>query len=384
MKTKQIYFYVLLSTLLMLCLGIVYSYSLFRLFIESSFNINKTQSGLPFMVVLLFYAISMAISGILFEKHSPTIIVIIGIIFITIGFIGSSFSHSIYMITIFYGIFIGIGIGILYTLPLKLIAQFNHPKIGFLTGITLLGFGLSPLVFAPIIEKLLFSYGLTQTFLILGISYFILLISLSLPLLKKLEPLKEQTQSISHILKQKTFYEIYILFFLATFIGLTSIGLASSIGVELLHIKTKNIALLLGLFSIFNGLGRPIFGYINDHLNFKTSVFISFISLIIATSLLYLFYRETIIYVITFSIIFFNFGGWLSLAPSATLKAFGKQHYSKAYGLMFTAYGLGAFIGNGISSFLIDTFSFQAIYMLLCILSMIGLSIILIQKGRSQ
>ncbi len=376
MKTKQIYFYVLLSTLLMLCLGIVYSYSLFRLSIESSLNINKAQSGLPFMIVLLFYAISMAFSGILYEKYSPLFIVIIGIILITIGFIGSSFSHSIYMITIFYGLFIGIGIGILYTLPLKVIAQLNHPNIGYLTGITLLGFGVSPLVFAPIVEKLLFSYGLSNTFMIFGISYIVILITLTFPLLNKLEPIKYQKQSVLYILKQKQFYDIYILFFIATFIGLTSIGLASSIGVELLHISTKNIALLLGLFSIFNGLGRPIFGYINDHLNFKKSVFISFLSLVLSTSLLYVFHMQILVYIISFSIIFFNFGGWLSLAPSATLHAFGKNHYSKAYGFMFTAYGLGAFIGSGISSILIDTFSYQAIYMLLSISSIIGLTII--------
>lgn len=380
MKTKNIYVYVLLSTLLMICLGIVYSYSLFRLDIESYFNISKTQSGLPFMIVLLFYAISMAFSGVLFEKYKTSLMTLVGMISISLGFILSSFSQNITMLTISYGVFIGIGIGILYTLPLRVIAQFSHQHLGFLTGITLLGFGLSPLIFAPIIESLLSHIGLSQTFLILGLFYPLILCILSVPLARKdLKP-KEVSRISFEVLKQKSFYQIYILFFIGTLIGLTAIGLSSSIGVQWLNISKVNMALLLGLFAIFNGLGRPLYGYINDRLSFSKSAMISFISLAFASLLLWLFYQQTLIYVFAFIIIYFNFGGWLSLAPSATLDTFGKSNYSKTYGLMFTAYGLGAFVGNGLSSLLIDLFSYRTIYILLCIHALLGIFILIKQK----
>lgn len=380
MKTKNIYVYVLLSTLLMICLGIVYSYSLFRLEIESYYNISKTQSGLPFMIVLLFYAISMAFSGILFEKYKTHLMTLIGIMNISVGFILSSFSQHILILTISYGVFIGIGIGILYTLPLRVIAQFSHKRLGFLTGITLLGFGLSPLIFAPIVESLLSQIGLSQTFLVFGLVYPFILCILGFPIARKDIKPKASSKISFDVLKQKSFYFIYLLFFIGTLIGLTAIGLSSSIGVESFNISKVNMALLLGLFSVFNGLGRPIYGYINDQLSFSRSAMISFISLVFASLFLWLFYQQTLIFIIAFIIIYFNFGGWLSLAPSATLHTFGKSNYSKTYGLIFTAYGLGAFVGNGLSSILIDLFSYRTIYLLLCIHALLGIFILIKRK----
>jgi len=52
-----------------------------------------------------------------------------------------------------------------------------------------------------------------------------------------------------------------------------------------------------------------------------------------------------VLFIIAFSIFWFNLGGWLAIAPTSTLDMYGTKHYSQNYGVVFTAYGIGAIIG---------------------------------------
>jgi len=52
------------------------------------------------------------------------------------------------------------------------------------------------------------------------------------------------------------------------------------------------------------------------------------------------------VYILTFAVLWLNFGGWLAIAPAATAKFFGTKDYARNYGLVFTAYGAVALIGN--------------------------------------
>lgn len=370
---KNIILYVTLGTMLMLLLGIVYSYSMFRLEIESIYDANSVESGLPYMFVLLFYSLFMMIGGILYSRYSTFKVAIVGTLFVGLGFILASFSSSIFTITITYGVIIGTGIGILYGLPLRIVSQMNHPRLGLLTGITLLGFGLSPLIFAPVINQLITRFDLSHTFFILGIIYLLLLPALVYYLVKQDTSEKVIEKLTYPLLKDKKFISLYVLFFISTFIGLTFIGFTGNIGSELLGLTESSIAIYVGIFAIFNGVGRPLFGWINDKIGFKNAAMISFISIIVVTLLHYMFSTSILVFIISFIIFYLNFGGWLSLAPSATIALFGKEKYSKNYGLMFTAYGLGAIFGTLISGFLVQSFDLRALFLLMSALALFGL-----------
>ena len=104
-----------------------------------------------------------------------------------------------------------------------------------------------------------------------------------------------------------------------------------------------------------NGIGRPIFGWLTDKLSSKYAMYLSY-SLIIFSAVLILFANEgsVITYSISFSIFWFNLGGWLAIAPTSTLALYGTKHYSRNYGVVFTAYGVGAVVGVMSSGWLID------------------------------
>jgi len=77
--------------LINLCLGAIYSFSVFRKPLENLWEINATQSGLPFMVFLAVFAVTMAIAGGLIGKWGPRKTSLLGSLLVGIGWIGGKF-----------------------------------------------------------------------------------------------------------------------------------------------------------------------------------------------------------------------------------------------------------------------------------------------------
>lgn len=389
LKFMKRWIYVFLGIIIMMCLGTVYSWSVFRIPIEKLFDVGSTQSGLPYMVSLAFYAFFMFVTGKFLDKYSPRAIISIGALLVALGWILSAYAPNIYVLTITYGVIIGAGMGIAYGAPMTVVAKWFPEKKGLVVGLVLVGFGLSPLITAPLARNLIENYGITKAFLILGISFGIIIPALSYPFEY---PSDSESESIetpfsirNHIndtntakmIKSKNFKGLYFNFIIGTMIGLMLIGMTSNVGVELIKLSPKTVALLISIFAIFNGIGRPIFGIITDKLSFKKATLISY-SLIIIAALLMLMAREgsLILFAISFSIFWFNLGGWLAIAPTSTMDMYGTKHYSQNYGVVFTAYGIGAIIGVVASGMLMDILSnYYSIFYLVIGLCVIGITI---------
>ncbi len=162
------WFYVLLGLLVLLCLGTVYSWSIFRKPLESLFNISATQSLLPFTILLVVFAIFMPITGFYINKLGMRLITVIGGIVMGLGYILSSFATNITSLTLTYGVIAGAGVGIVYGVPLAVTAKWFPDKKGLAVGLTVVGFGLSPFITAPLAKTLIGSYSVLVTFTILG------------------------------------------------------------------------------------------------------------------------------------------------------------------------------------------------------------------------
>ncbi len=101
------------------------------------------------------------------------------VFFVAIGWLLSSLSSGIVLLTITYGILIGFGVGISYGVPIYVMTQWFPKKRGVVVGIILAGFGLSPLITAPFGFWMIESFGLIQTFVNYGILFGILIPILS-------------------------------------------------------------------------------------------------------------------------------------------------------------------------------------------------------------
>lgn len=359
--------YVILGIIFMMFLGTVYSYSVFRLSLEKIFNIGSTESGMPYMIALAFYALFMFITGKYLERFNPRTVMLVGGSLVSLGWILSSFAPNIIILTITYGCISGAGVGIAYGVPMTVIAKWFPEKKGFAVGMVLIGFGLSPLITAPLARTLVDYYGVSNTFLILGVGFGVAIPVLSYPFKYPTELDLENMKSISlvnnnkksletnEMIKTKSFIGLYINFIIASMIGLMLIGMTTSVGVEFIGIESDEVIKLIAMFAIFNGIGRPIFGWLTDKLSSKKAMLLSYLLIALAATLI-IFAGESnkMIYIISFSIFWFNLGGWLAIAPTSTLKLYGMKNYSQNYGLVFTAYGIGAIAGVSTSGVLLD------------------------------
>jgi MFS family permease len=126
------------------------------------------------------------------------------------------------------------------------------------------------------------------------------------------------------------------------------------VGTEAINIQSGLATMLVGVFAIFNGGGRPLFGLLNDKLTPRNSALISFALIAFASALMFWFAAPgaTAVYIIAFAILWACLGGWLAIAPAATASYFGMCDYARCYGIVFLAYGAGAIAGPQLAGFI--------------------------------
>lgn len=389
---------ILLGTIVLLCLGTVYSWSIFRNPLEILLNINATESLLPFTFALLFFSALMPITGLYIDRIGLRRVTIIGALILGIGYVISSLATNIPMLVLSYGVLGGTGMGITYGIPIVIAARWFPDKKGLAVGLTVLGFGLSPFLTAPLAKRLIDGYGVQQTLLILGISFTLIILSISTILKvppigwtpRGTESIKSQTVTEttprSNLFKKTSFYGLWSCYTIATLVGLSAIGISSSVAEEIINLDSTLAANTLSLFAVFNGISRPLFGWLTDRFQPRYVAVASYVLILIATILMMNAQEGQVInYLIAFCIFWFCLGGWLALAPTATLILFNPQNYAQNYGILFTAYGVGALLGTLIAGRIRDLFgSYTYAFYPMAFLAAIGIVVAITTLKRER
>lgn len=353
--------------LINVCLGSIYAFSVFRKPLESLWGITSSQSGYPFMVFLAVFAVAMPLAGSLVARWGPKKTTMLGSLLVGTGWVAASFSPDITVLTILYGVLGGAGVGIVYGCPIAVVAKWFPQKSGLAIGLTVMGFGISALVIAPLMKTLIDQpgIGILNTFLYLGVAFLVVIMLLAQLLsfpptgwvpagVKTASAATDLMPSLNlsrrEMLKTRSFYALWATYTIGCLAGLMAIGIASPVGTELAQLDATTAAFAVSLFAIFNGLGRPLFGALADKLGPKHTAIVSF-TMILGASLLLFFFGQNnaMLYLFAFCVLWMCLGGWLALAPTATGIFFGKLHYAQNYGLVFTAYGTGAILGTLLS-----------------------------------
>ena len=364
----------ILFFLTMMMLGSVYTYSIYRPFIENQFQVSITVSGLPYMFSLGFYAISMLITGKLMRKVALKILVLVGAVLLVGSWIGVAFSTNMIMFTFFYGVLMGISVGILYGVALQFVQRYAIYHPGLFVGLMLLAFGLSSVILAPISRLVIDVYS-TQT-LFLYYALFSGVVTIPLIIIYPLDhhDFHETTS------KSIPYLRLLTIFTLSTMIGLMMIGLTNTIGVSYYRFDAVDVALIVSGLALLNALSRPIFGYLLDHLGFKKTAMISIGSIVIASIInSFNLGSSLILFSIGYSMYWFNLGAWLSIMPNYIKKKHGKDMYASLYGKVFLGYGISAILGTLFSSVILDFFG-NTLYLYVFIVVLVSILFIFIRK----
>jgi MFS family permease len=383
---------VIIGMLINLCLGTIYSWSVFVAPLTSYFTKDLGQAVtandvlLPFSVFLAFFAITMAFAGKYIERYGPRNVTIIGGALTGLGWLLASFATSVPMLYVPYGIVGGGGGGIAYGVPVAVAARWFPDRRGLAVGLTLLGFGFSAFFTANIATYLIGVYGVMTTFRIFGIAFVILTILLALPL--KFPPAGWRPagwtppalvagQAVTcefrrdEMLKTTSFYALWACYFISCLAGLMAVGIAKPVGSDI-GIEAGLATILVGVFAIFNGFGRPVFGALTDKLTPRNTAMVSFVLIAIVSVLMW--QVPTVpVYILAFVVLWGCLGGWLAIAPTATGCYFGTGDYPRCYGVLFLAYGAGAIAGPQLAGFIkTSTGSYLGVFPYVVVLAVIG------------
>lgn len=158
--------------LLMLCSGLVFSWSILAGPIEVELGFTRQQTSLVFPFSLSISIFGQMLAGYLQKKIGLKYNFFIAAGLYLIGFWTASKSHTIGQIYLGYGVLVGLAIGMLFNAVLINVPAFSLPKNeSFGTGVVLMGFGLGSMVLGTLAAQLIQISGWRVVFTGFAIGY---------------------------------------------------------------------------------------------------------------------------------------------------------------------------------------------------------------------
>ena len=354
------WFVVLGAILIQLSLGAVYGWSLFNQPLVEKFGWGKEEILVTFSITIATFALFTIFAGKAQDKVGPRIVATTGGILLATGLFMASRADSLFQLYFFYGIIGGAGIGTAYVAPLAASVKWFPEKRGLISGIAVAGFGGGGLIFKPIIIALIERFGVSETFLYLGIIYLILVVGGAQLLFDPPKSLNQKTETVEirdreftpkEMFATSQFYLMWFMFLFGTISGLLVIGQAVDIGVTFANITPKLAANAVVFIAFFNAAGRIFWGLLSDKIGRKNALMLMY--LLTSLTMIYLAVGNVTysLFIISVSVIGFTFGGFLAVFPSKTADYYGVENIGVNYGIMYQAYGISALIGPLIANF---------------------------------
>jgi OFA family oxalate/formate antiporter-like MFS transporter len=273
-------------------------------------------------------------------------------------------------IYLFYGVIMGIGLGVGYLTPVKTLMLWFSEHKGLATGISIMGFGLAKAIATPIMEALQGSFGISAMFYILGAVYFALMFVAHLILKKPdnwQEPKEKQKSNAIFMFKNKQFIGIWLMFYLNIHCGLMIISYEKQIITTVFTTAVVSTSVLAAMLSIvpsitagFNALGRIGYSTLSDRFKERNTVYkIIFFSCIVITGLTlftHSLYNISLSFIVLLFLFIVNagYGGGFSTLPALLSERFGMDNISEIHGLALSAWAIAGITGNNMSEIILN------------------------------
>ncbi|WP_413527263.1 OFA family MFS transporter [Marinilactibacillus psychrotolerans] len=377
------------AILVQLCIGGVYTWSLFNQPLANAYGWESNSVFLAYSIVIFIFAFTTIISGRLQDKFGPRKIATIGIVLYSAGLMLTSTAESLWQLYLYYSLIAGVGIGFVYVCPLSTCVKWFPDKKGFITGIAVGAFGLGGFLFNSFIQTFIESVGVSRAFFYQGIIYMIIgLIGAQLLRQPKINTsevsdkiINDNEFTVTQMIKTKSFYLIWFIYLTGTITGLLVIGLAKDIGMDVAGLAPEIAANAVALAAIFNALGRITWGILSDKLGRLRVISVMFGLTAVAVGLLSTITPNTWLFFSIVAIIAFCFGGFLAVIPPLTSDYYGIKNLGANYGLVYQGYGIAALVGPMLISL---AGGFKPAFLIAALLTIVGLILSLLVKPPLQ
>ncbi|MBU0926517.1 MAG: OFA family MFS transporter [Spirochaetes bacterium] len=352
-----------------LTIGFLYAWSVFKKAMVADWGWTHSEANAAYTVAIVTWAAALLVAGVVQDRIGPRRVIQIGVFLVGSGLIASSFFQTPFAMIVTVGVIVATGIGFAYGCVTPMAMKWFHPSMkGMVSGITVAGFGVAAVYLAPLTSALIRNFGISRSFLILGVGILAVAQPLSFfvnnpktgyvpeaPALaagrNRRKKLDGYNYTWRQMVKTPAFYLLWLMFALSSSAGVMMIGHLASIATTQANIP--NSAYIVSLLAISNASGRVGGGMLSDRIGRRNTMLIVF-STQLLNMLAFSFYTTEPLIILGTVVAGFSYGSLMSTFPSITSDNFGMKSYGANYGVLYTAWGVSGVLGPLIAGWAID------------------------------
>jgi MFS transporter, OFA family, oxalate/formate antiporter len=345
-----------------------YTWTLFTRPLQAATGASLPAVQVAFTLVIILQTWFSPLQGWLIDQFGPRLLITLGAALSGLGWVLTSFTDTLIGLYLTYGLFCGLGTGLVYVGVVGLMVRWFPDRRGFATGIVAAGYGMGAMITTFPINSMIRDSGYRQTLLTFGIILGVVGVLASLFLHRPQPgdvPSAPATDVASRgvgpndMLKTPVFWLMFVMMTMMSTGGLmvTSnfASFARDFGVaDALVLGAAALPLALTFDRITNGLTRPLFGWVSDTIGRENTMGVAFGIEACAIALLVVFRQNPALFVFLSGVVFFGWGEIFSLFPSTLTDTFGTRYATTNYGFLYVSQGIGAIFGGPLAALLRD------------------------------
>jgi len=350
-----------------------YVWTLFTGPLNQKLGTTLAQLQWTFSLLIILQTWLSPFQAYLVDRFGPRLLIAIGALLSGGSWVLSAWVDNIWALYFTYGVLGGFGTGIIYVGIIGLMVRWFPDRRGLATGLAAAGYGFGAFFTSFPIDNMIKSSGYAHTLVVWGIIQGVIGIVAAQWLRTPPENYQvsgaasaiaaQQTQrsySPREMLQSPVFYLLFLMMSMMSTSGLmvvSNVGpFAKEFGVaDMLVLGMAALPLSLTLSRVTNGLTRPFFGWVSDHIGREATMALAFSLEAIAILILFAFIDRPALFVVLTGLVFFGWGEIFSLFPSTLTDTFGPKYAATNYGFLYIAQGIGSILGGPAAAFLKQT-----------------------------
>lgn len=346
-----------------------YAWTLFTGPLTKSLNAPLAAIQVAFAAFVLAETWLVPFEGALVDRFGQRAIVMIGGVLVGVGWIGSGLATDLATLYVSYAIG-GIGGGCVYGACVGHAIKWFPDHRGLCAGIIAGAYGIGTALTVIPIQNMIKSSGYAQTFITWGIIQGIVVLICGLLIVSPpkgwlpagWDPERSSVKQTGidmnpgQVLKQPAFYMMYFMMTLMAFTGLVitaqinPIAKFYKVDTQVIAFGLTAIVLAIQIDRILNGVTRPFWGWVSDHIGRENTMFIAFGLQALTIVALLQFITVPVWFVLLSGLAFFSWGEIFSLFPALTGDLFGRKYATTNYGMMYTAKGTASIFSGPVAA----------------------------------
>lgn len=347
-----------------------YVWTLFVKPFQTATNASLAAVQVTFTVVIVLQTFFSPVQGYMIDRFSSKLIIAIGAALSGLGWITASYAESLLGLYFTYGVLCGLGTGIVYVGIVGLVVRWFPDRRGFAAGLVAAGYGMGAMITTFPISDMIAAAGFRHTLLVFGIILgaigIIAALGLRAPDADEVPPAdtKRVTSTAADtppmaMLRTPLFWLMFVMMTMMSTGGLMVTAnfavFAKEFGVaDALVFGFAALPFALTFDRITNGLTRPFFGWVSDHIGREQTMAIAFAMEACAICLLLYNRQNPYAFALLSGVVFFAWGEIFSLFPSLLTDTFGARYATTNYGFLYMAQGVGSLLGGPIAALVHD------------------------------